>query len=123
MIEGSAIRPSGTIFNRLPCVGVELPEYVEIGKQIFLISQLPCCANLALPYWAKITGDIINRGSDEKLLSVEAVILDQDNNAICSFEDFIALESGSKGKFEILIFQYDERAKAYALAVKEAQGL
>lgn len=125
MVEtGVSCQPeSGGAFRQLHCLRVELPEHIIVEKQIFLISQLPCCANLALPYWGKIVGDIINLDSEERLLSIEATILDKDDDPICRYTDFIALESGCTGEFEIKVIQYDERAAAYSLAVIETEGL
>jgi hypothetical protein len=62
-------------FQHLSCRDVCTIDGITLEDHIFLISQLPYCAQLALPFWAKIRGRITNNRVEEALLTVVATLL------------------------------------------------
>ena len=72
------------------------PGGIMLENHIFLVSQLPCCAQLALPYWAKITGRIINNRAEEVLLTVAVTLFDNDGSILGEYTDVIALDEDKK---------------------------
>jgi hypothetical protein len=106
-------------FKHLICNNIDIAEGIVLESHIFLISQLPCCAQLALPFWAKITGWIINNKAEEMLLTIVATIFDNDGLALTDYTDLMALDGGQKGEFEVKLVEYHDRAKTYALTIKE----
>jgi hypothetical protein len=110
-------------FLRLQCGAVHGIDGIELENHIFLVSQLPCCAQIALPYWAKITGRIRNNLSREVLLNIVATLFDDDDLMLADYTDVIALDSGEQGEFEVKLIEYHDRAKTYAIAIKEMEQL
>lgn len=107
----------------LSCNSIQITEGIVLENHILLVSQLPCCAQLALPFWAKITGRIINNKTEEVLLTVVATLFDNDGLTLADYTDAVALDEGQKGEFEVKLVEYHDRAKTYALTIKEAEYL
>jgi len=110
-------------FQTLNCNSIQVTEGIVLENHIFLVSQLPCCAQLALPFWAKITGRIMNNKTQEVLLTVVATLFDNDGLTLGDYTDAVALDEGQKGEFEVKLVEYHDRAKTYALTIKEAEHL
>jgi hypothetical protein len=108
-------------FQYLRCNDIDVPEGIVLESHIFLVSQLPCCAQLALPFWAKITGRIINNKAEEMLLTIVATVFDNDGLALTDYTDVMALDGGQKGEFEVKLVEYHDRAKTYTLKIKETK--
>ena len=108
-------------FQHLNCNSIQVPESIILENHIFLISQLPCCAQLALPFWAKITGRIINNKAEEVLLTIVATVFDNDGLALADYTDVMALDGGQKGEFEVKLVEYYSRATTYSLTIKETE--
>ena len=123
MVENMNSCPAEDASRQFSCAGIELPEDFILEKQIFLISLLPCCVNLALPYWGKIIGTITNTCSEEKTLEISARLIDCHENQVTAYSDLVALEPGNTGEFDIKIIEHDERAISYRLVVTEVQEL
>ena len=70
MAANDTICSNDSAFQHLDCNNIHVTEGIILENHIFLVSQLPCCAQLALPYWAKITGRIINNKAEEVLLAI-----------------------------------------------------
>jgi len=96
-------------------------EGIVLESHIFLGSQLPCCAQIALPYWAKITGKTINNRAEEVFLDIVATLFDDDGSMLADYTDVMALDGGQKGEFEVKLVEYHDRAKTYALTIKETE--
>ena len=107
--------------NTSVCNNIDIAEGIMLENHIFLVSQLPCCAQLALPYWAKITGRIINSKAEEMLLTIMATVFDNDGLALADYTDVMALDGGQKGEFEVKLVEYHDRAKTYSLTIKETE--
>ena len=112
---------NGPASQRLSCSGIHIIEGVTLEKHIFLVSQLPCCAQLALPYWAKITGRIVNNQAEEVLLTVAVTLLHNDGSMLADYADVIALDGGQKVEFEVKLIEQHDSAKSYALTIKEME--
>jgi hypothetical protein len=112
---------NGPAFTHLICDNIDIAEGILLENHIFLVSQLPCCAQLALPFWAKITGRIINDKAEEMLLTITATILDNDGSALADYTDVMALDGGQKGEFEVKLIEYYDRATTYSLTIKETE--
>jgi hypothetical protein len=112
---------NGPAFQHLRCDDIQVADGIALENHIFLVSQLPCCAQLALPYWAKITGRIINNQPEEVLLAAEVTLLDHDGSTLADYTDVIALEGGQKGEFEVKLVEYYDRAKTYRLILKQRE--
>ena len=123
MAVNDTIYSDNPAFQRLNCNNVDVPEGIVLENHIFLISQLPCCAQLALPFWAKITGRIINNKAEEMLLTIVVTLFDNEGFVLADYTDVIALDGGQKGEFEVKLIEHLDRAKAYALTVKETEQL
>ena len=108
-------------FQHLGCNNIYVTEGITLENHIFLVSQLPCCAQLALPFWAKITGRIINNRGEEMLLTATVSLFDNDGLMLADYSDVMALDGGQKGEFEVKLFEHHERAKTYALVIKETE--
>jgi hypothetical protein len=121
MAPDSTICSNGPAFQHLVCSNIDIAEGIVLESNIFLVSQLPCCAQLALPFWAKITGRIINNKAEEMLLSITATIFDNDGSALAGYSDVMALDGGRKGEFEVKLVEYHDRATTYSLTIKETE--
>ena len=119
MAVNDTICSNDTAFQHLTCNNINITEGVILESHIFLVSQLPCCAQIALPYWAKITGRIINNKAEEMLLTIVATVFDSDGLALTDYIDVIALDGGQKGEFEVKLVEDHDKAKTYALTIKE----
>lgn len=108
-------------FQHLRCDDIQVPDGILLENHIFLISQLPCCAQLALPYWAKITGKISNNQREEVLLSVVVTLFDNDGSILADYSDVIALDAGEKGEFEVKLAEHHHRAETYTIIIEQRE--
>jgi hypothetical protein len=73
---------------------IQIADGVELENHVFLVSQLPCCAQIALPFWAKITGRIKNNRTEEVLLNIAVTLFDNAGSPLTDYLDTIVLEGG-----------------------------
>jgi len=92
---------------------------LEVGHHAFLRPLPACCAQIASPYWARVIGDVLNKGSDEVLIHVAAVIFDEQGLSLGEHTDFMVLDAGCKGEFDIKISTFYDNARTYGLEVRE----
>jgi hypothetical protein len=123
MAVNNFIYSNSPAFQYPSCNGIHISEGVVLENHIFLVSQLPCCAQLALPYWAKINGRIINNRSNEVLLATVVTLFDNDGSKLADYTDVMALDGGQKGEFEVKLSEYHDKAKTYTLIIKETEQL
>jgi len=98
---------------------VRTPPGLEVGHHAFLRPLPACCAQIASPYWARVIGDVFNKEGDEVLIHVAAVIFDEHGLSLGEHTDFMVLEAGGKGEFDIKISTFYDNARAYGLEVRE----
>jgi len=82
---------------------------------------MPCCGLLALPFWAKISGWLINERPEESLITVTVTLFDDRNNVLADYSDTIAIEPGEKGAFDVKLLDFQEIAETYAIAVSDME--
>lgn len=111
------------VSRQLQCTDTVIVDGILLENHLFLISLLPCCAQLALPYWAKITGRIVNQGTNEVLLNIAVTLFDDGGAPLTDYTDMIALDGGEKGEFEVKLVDYHDRAKTYTISIEEEKQL
>ncbi len=121
MAATNTICSDNSAFQNLTCSNIDIIDGVTLENHVFLISQLPCCAQLALPYRAKITGRIKNDMTEDVLLAVTVTLRDNNGLALAEYNDVIAIDEKQKGEFEVKLIEYDDRAKTYSLTVKKTE--
>lgn len=121
MVTNDTICLNNPAFHQLKCDYINIIEGITLENHVFLISQLPCCAQLALPFWAKITGRIHNNRAEDVFLTIAATIFDNDGSLLAVYTDVIALDEEQKGEFEVKLVEHNDRAKTYALTIKEME--
>ena len=101
--------------------GIKLCDDVEIVELLFLSSFMPCCAQLALPYWAKITGTLTNASPEEKTLRIMAILLDGQDQILGEYSDMLILDENESGVFEIKLTQFQNETKGYSLYIEHIE--
>ncbi|HOJ72273.1 MAG TPA: hypothetical protein PLR38_10615 [Syntrophorhabdaceae bacterium] len=92
-----------TTKTQLKLVDVLLPEDVELKKHAVLFPPMPCCAQLAAPFWAKVIGSIVSKRDKELLIETTIILYDQDKHIIKECSDSMFLEDGGEVGFDIQI--------------------
>ncbi len=110
-------------FQKLTCRNIDIIDGVTLENHVFLVSQLPCCTQLALPYRAKITGRIKNGTAEDVLLVVTVTLRDDNGMALAEYNDVIAIDEKQKGEFEVKLIEYDDRATTYSLTIMKTEQL
>ena len=103
------------------CTDVRSIDGIAVEGHIFLPSLMPCCGLLALPFWAKISGWLINERPEESLITVTVTHFDDRNNVLADYSDTIAIEPGEKGAFDVKLLDFQEIAETYAIAVSDME--
>lgn len=92
---------------------------IEIRDQLFLITPIyPCSAQLALPYMARVTGRVTNRGEDA-MIKVEVILLDAAGETVGRYSELLALDAGEKGEFDVKVIELKEGVKRYSIAIEK----
>lgn len=113
------ITPQGQ--KELQCAGVNSVDDIALEGHVFLLSLMPCCGLLALPFWAKISGRLINERTEEALLSIVVTLLDERSVPLAEYSDVIAIEAGEKGPFDVKLTDFQETAAAYTIKVSDME--
>lgn len=92
---------------------------IELSDLLFLPSLAPCCAQAALPYWAKITGNMYNAGQNDLLVCVTVTTYDTDGAAIETLSDIVAIDKDTRASFEIKLIEYREITRKYSIDIIE----
>jgi hypothetical protein len=103
------------------CTSVRSIDGISIEGHVFLPSLMPCCGLLSLPFWAKISGWLINERQDETLITVTVTLFDEKNDMLGLYSDVIAVESGQKGAFDVKLLDFQETAETYSIAVGDME--
>ncbi len=93
---------------------------IELGDHAFLRPLPPCCAKIASPYWARIIGTVVNTRSDETFVTINATFFDVHGNPVGLHNDFMVLDPGQKGEFDIRISVFYENVSTYGLEAAES---
>lgn len=84
-------------------VDIMLPEDIELKRHVVLFPPMPCCAQLAAPFWAKIIGSIVSKRDIELLIETTITLYDQDRNVIRECSDSMFLEDRGEVEFDVPI--------------------
>lgn len=103
------------------CKDVHPLDGISIEGQIFLPSLMPCCGLLALPFWAKISGWLINERQEEALITVTVTLFDAQDTTLADYSDAIAVEAGQKAVFDVKLLDFQEIAETYSIAVSDME--
>lgn len=103
------------------CTGIESIEGIKVEGQVFLPSLMPCCGLLALPFWAKISGWLMNQRSEEAVVSVAVTLFDDKGAALADYSDIIAVDAGKRGTFDVKLLAFQEIAETYSIAVSDME--
>ncbi len=93
-------------------------EGLSLGPHTFVISPLPCCAKIALPYWARVIGSIVNDEADEACVKVTVRLFDENRNPIHENGDFMIIDGKETGEFDVKIVDFLKEARTYDIEVK-----
>jgi len=107
-------QPPGLVSTSI-CPGIDLEEC------LFLISSPPCCAQSALPYWAKVTGTVKNNTNSEKTIHVTIILFDREGVTLDTSTDELVLDTEEEGVFEIKLKEFKDITKKYAIEIEETQ--
>ena len=103
------------------CTGMRSIDGITIEGQVFLPSLMPCCGLLALPFWSKVSGWLINERQEEALVTVTVTVFDEKNNTLADYSDTIAVDPGQKGAFDVKLLDFQEIAETYSIAVSDME--
>lgn len=107
--------------KELKCTGVTCTEGISFEGHVFLLSLMPCCGLLALPFWAKISGWLVNERHEEAVLNIAVTLLDCNAKPLADYSDVIAIEGGEKGSFDVKLLGFQETAENYTIAVTDME--
>jgi hypothetical protein len=103
------------------CKGMCSIDGISVEGQVFLPSLMPCCGLLALPFWAKVSGWLINEREEEALITVTVTLFDTQDKVLADYSDVIAVETGQKGAFDVKLLDFQEIAETYSIAVSDRE--
>lgn len=115
--EGSGACESPAITSVRVSGGLLVKSYA------FVISPTPCCAQGALPFWAKVMGTIVNNEADETYVKVTARLLNRDLNPIGDYTEFMIIDGMGSGEFDVKITEFLRDASIFHLEIEKVSGL
>jgi hypothetical protein len=110
-----------------PCSGdpprlldVKAPERIDLQEYLFLATLPPCCAQSALPYWAKVTGILVNTSPEDILASVTVTLQDLKGASLASYVDEVFLDAGETSSFEVKLTEFRDKTAGYTINITVA---
>lgn len=82
---------------------IRLPEGLELKRHIVLFPPMPCCAQLAAPFWAKVIGSIVSKRDRELLIEITVTLYNQDMDVITECPEGMFLDGGGECEFDVQI--------------------
>ena len=107
--------------RELTCSGITCVDCISFEGHVFLLSLMPCCGLLALPFWAKVSGRLVNERQEEAVLTVVVTLFDADGKRLADYSDVIAVEAGEKGTCDVKLVDFQETAETYTIAVTDME--
>lgn len=101
------------------CTDVRSVDGISVEGHVFLPSLMPCCGLLSLPFWAKVSGWLVNDREEEALITVTVTLFDDKSSVLADYSDTIAVETGQKGTFDVKLLDHQEIAETYSIAVSD----
>jgi hypothetical protein len=109
--------------DRVPdFAGISGTEGLRIDDHLFLPSLLPCCAQLALPYWAKVTGDISNDTDSDLAVVVSVALLDGGERVVERYSDRVLLDAGERSNFEVKLVEFRDKTVRYRIEIDASEA-
>ncbi|MHB8110441.1 MAG: hypothetical protein ACYDHW_10470 [Syntrophorhabdaceae bacterium] len=103
------------------CKDIRTIDGIIVEGQVFLPSLMPCCGLLALPFWAKVSGWLVNERQEESIVSVVVTLFDDKERILADYSDVVAIEAGQKISFDVKLLDYQEIAEMYSIAVGDME--
>jgi hypothetical protein len=107
--------------KELRCGDITCPEGISFEGHVFLLSLMPCCGLLALPFWAKVSGWLVNERHEEALLSIAVTLFDKNAQPLGDYSDVIAIEAGEKGSFDVKLTDFEETSETYSITITDME--
>jgi len=107
--------------KELTCSGITCVDGISFEGHVFLLSLMPCCGLLALPFWAKVSGWIVNEREEEAVLTVAVTLFDANGQRLADYSDVIAVDAGEKGTCDVKLIDFQETAETYTIAVTDME--
>lgn len=118
-------------FSNIDCMGeahtgipglkeIRLPEGIELRDLVFLRSLMPCCAQLALPYWAKVVGKLINKNADDVLVHATITLYGDGGTMLSRHSDTLVIDAGDAAGFEVRLDEFHDKVEQYAITIEDA---
>ena len=82
---------------------------------------MPCCGLLALPFWAKVSGWLVNERQEEALLSIAVTLFDKNGKPLGDYSDVIAVEAGEKCSFDVKLIDFEETSETYSITITDME--
>ncbi|MDD5008140.1 MAG: hypothetical protein PHU49_05425 [Syntrophorhabdaceae bacterium] len=110
-------------FKRPELADINVSPEIELKSHIFLMSPAPCCAQSALPFWAKLSGKLHSRKREDVLASAVVTLYDDCGANIIQYSDTFALEAGEITEFEVKLLEFRDMTKSYSITIEERGSL
>ncbi|HOJ42791.1 MAG TPA: hypothetical protein PK800_01600 [Syntrophorhabdaceae bacterium] len=90
---------------------------MELKKHVVLFPPMPCCAQLAAPFWAKIIGIIENKAPKEYLIEIVVSLYDTHKTFINKCSETMFLENNKTSTFDIEIPHLTPTPSMYSIKI------
>lgn len=90
---------------------------LELESHAFLPSPEACCAQTALPFWAKVIGRVRNTTASEVMIDVIVTLFDANHTIIESSGDSIIVDKHERGEFDVKLVEYRDNIAYYTIDV------
>ncbi|MDD3845400.1 MAG: hypothetical protein PHC90_03465 [Syntrophorhabdaceae bacterium] len=107
--------------KELKSTDITCADGVSFEGHVFLVSLMPCCGLLALPFWAKVSGWLINERQEEAVLGIVVTLFDANAKPLADYSDVVAIEAGEKGSFDVKLIDFQETAETYSITVTDME--
>jgi hypothetical protein len=113
------IRPCGKRTPDKPprLLNVGAPQGIRLKEHLFLATLPPCCAQSALPYWAKVTGVLANAALKDITASVIVTLMDVDGAPLAAYVDTVFLDAGDTSSFEVKLTEFRDTTAGYSIDI------
>lgn len=120
--DNAGCRETGP-FKKPEQADIRVSPGIELRSHIFLPSPMPCCAQAALPFWAKVSGKLYSRKQEDILVSAVVTLYDDCGVNIIQYSDTVALEAGEITEFEVKLLEFHDITKSYSITIEERGSL
>lgn len=104
--------------QKIELIDISVPEYIELKNHLVLFPPIPCCAQLAAPFWAKVIGALLNKDKKEYLVEIVIVLYDDHKKVLKECSEAMFLESGRTGEFDIQIPHLTPIPSMYSMKIQ-----